>query len=120
MSLDGVKLTLPSRYPDALVWDPVTLRDAPTWMTAAGVADLLASCISIPDWPVAHAVGMDPSFTDLPERRMGDIVGTLRASAAALKEGELAAVGRMAGLLALSGFGMSFSRASPRLQVSST
>jgi len=38
----GVKRTLPSRYPDVLICDLETLRDAPPAMTAAGVGDLLA------------------------------------------------------------------------------
>ena len=41
--VDGVKRTLPSRYPDVLVCDLETLRDEPAAMTAAGVGDLLAA-----------------------------------------------------------------------------
>src|SRR5262249_44569635 len=47
--LDGVKRTLASRYPDALVCDLETLRDAPRAMTVAGVGDLLAAFVSLPD-----------------------------------------------------------------------
>jgi glycerol-1-phosphate dehydrogenase [NAD(P)+] len=36
--VDGVKRTLPSRYPDVLVCDLKTLRDAPQAMTVAGVS----------------------------------------------------------------------------------
>src|SRR5512142_2032403 len=48
--VDGVKRTLPSRYPDALVCDLETLADAPYEMTAAGVGDLLAAFVSLPGW----------------------------------------------------------------------
>jgi glycerol dehydrogenase-like iron-containing ADH family enzyme len=37
------------RYPDALVCDLETLRDAPYAMTAAGVGDLLVAGVSFAD-----------------------------------------------------------------------
>ena len=46
--VDGVKRTLDSRYPDALICDLETLRDAPAEMTAGGVGDMLAVFVSFP------------------------------------------------------------------------
>ena len=57
--VDGVKRTLPSRYPDVLICDLETLRDAPQSMTVAGVGDLLAAFNSYADWWLAHRLGLD-------------------------------------------------------------
>lgn len=63
--VDGVKRTLNSRYPDALICDLETLRDAPTEMTVGGVGDMLAVFVSFPDWLLAHRLGMDDTYSEL-------------------------------------------------------
>ena len=71
--VEGVKRTLPSRYPDALVCDLETLRDAPREMTVAGVGDLLAAFVSFPDWLLANHLGLDPSYSPLAQELMGPL-----------------------------------------------
>ena len=71
--VQGVKRTLPSRYPDALVCDLETRRDAPYAMTAAGVGDLLAAAVSFADWYLAYCLGMDATYTPLAETLMGSL-----------------------------------------------
>ncbi len=46
--VDGVKRTLDSRYPDALICDLETLRDAPDQFTRGGVCHMLAVFVSFP------------------------------------------------------------------------
>ncbi len=108
----GVKRTFPSRYPDALIWDLPTLAAAPAGMTAAGVADLLAAAVSLADWRLAHLLGMDPAHTPLPAVLTGALDEFLSEKAEAIRGNEMEAVGLLARLIALSGFGMSFVRAS--------
>ena len=71
--VDGVKRTLPSRYPDALLCDLETLADAPYEMTAAGVGDLLAAFVSLPDWYLANQLGMDDGYTEFAGRLHGTV-----------------------------------------------
>jgi glycerol-1-phosphate dehydrogenase [NAD(P)+] len=59
---DGVKRTVPSRWPDALLLDEDILRDAPVAMNRAGLGDLLAMFTAPADWYLAGAVGQDDSF----------------------------------------------------------
>lgn len=111
----GVKRTLPSRYPDALVCDLTTLRDAPAEMTAAGVGDLLAAGVSFADWYLAHALGLDHTYTPLAEGLMAGLEGTLPEAARGVRIGDLEAVGRLARLIALAGLAMSLSHATTPL-----
>ena len=59
---DGVKRTLPSRWPDALILDEDILADAPAAMNRAGLGDLLSMFTAPADWYLASAVGQDDSF----------------------------------------------------------
>ncbi|MBM3122646.1 MAG: sn-glycerol-1-phosphate dehydrogenase, partial [Chloroflexi bacterium] len=113
--VEGVKRTLPSRYPDALVCDLETLRDAPPSMTAAGVGDLLAASVSFADWHLAHRLGLDESYTPLAERLMAGLDSALPDVAAEARAGDLRATGALARWIALAGLGMSLSHATAPL-----
>ena len=105
--IHGVKRILPSRYPDALVCDLETLRDAPYAMTAAGVGDMLAATVSLPDWYLAHRLGMDDGYSELPAALTGDIVQILLSSAADIRERTLEGMALLAKLISLGGLAMS-------------
>jgi glycerol-1-phosphate dehydrogenase [NAD(P)+] len=80
----GVKRTVPSRWPDALIIDPDVLLDAPPELNRAGAGDMMAMFTSIADWYLASAVrgpgravempGHDPGggADDGPGERPGD------------------------------------------------
>ena len=109
--VDGVKRTLPSRYPDALVCDLETLRDAPREMTVAGVGDLLAAFVSFPDWLLAHRLGLDPSYTQFPQTLMGPLDEIFLAEAEGIRSGTLDGMAVLAKLIALGGLAMSLAHA---------
>jgi len=111
----GVKRTLPSRYPDALVCDLETLRDAPYAMTAAGVGDLLAAGVSFADWYLAFRLGMDGSYTPLAETLMGSLGDDLLELAPAIRRMDLGAMGALARWIALAGLAMSLAHATTPL-----
>jgi glycerol-1-phosphate dehydrogenase [NAD(P)+] len=113
--VDGVKRTLPSRYPDALVCDLETLRDAPYAMTAAGVGDLMAAGVSVADWYLAYRLGLDDSYTPLAESLMGPLGDTLLRLSQDIRSRELAAIASLAKLIALAGLAMSLSHATTPL-----
>ena len=123
----GVKRTVPSRWPDALVVDPAVLLDAPPDLNRAGAGDLMAMFTANADWYLASAV-----LGKLPPGEPGDpsyhpaVAGLVRARgprllalAAGLGPDTAAAVGvpapaapgpapltELAGLLTLSGIAM--------------
>ena len=113
--VDGVKRTLPSRYPDVLVCDLETLRDAPRSMTVAGVGDLLAAFGSYADWWLAYRLGLDNSYSDFAQTLMGPLDEIFLEQAEDLRAGTLESMSILAKLIALAGLAMSLSHATAPL-----
>ena len=113
--VDGVKRTLPSRYPDVLICDLETLRDAPRSMTVAGVGDLLAAFGSYADWWLAYRLGMDHTYTEFAQTLMGPLDEIFHEQAPGLREGTLESTAVLAKLIALGGLAMSLSHATAPL-----
>ncbi len=109
--IDGVKRTLPSRYPDALACDLETLAGAPYEMTSAGVGDLLAAFVSMADWYLAHQLGMDPTYSELAQRLMGPLDEIFLQTAPAIRSRSAQGMAVLAKLIALGGLAMSLSHA---------
>ena len=53
MTMDGLKISLPSRCADVILGDIDLLASAPRKMLAAGVGDMLAKYVSICEWRIA-------------------------------------------------------------------
>ena len=109
--VDGVKRTLPSRYPDAVISDLETLADAPYEMTVAGVGDLLVAFVSLPDWYLANQLGMDPAYNEFAQRLMGPLDDIFLAQAKSIHERSSEGMAVLAKLIALGGLAMSLSHA---------
>lgn len=109
--VEGVKRTLHSRYPDVLVCDLETLADAPYDMTVAGVGDLLAAFVSIPDWYLANRLGMDPTYTDFARLLMGPMDEIFMDCADKIHDKTAEGMEKLAKLIALGGLAMSLSHA---------
>ncbi|MCC7360076.1 MAG: iron-containing alcohol dehydrogenase [Anaerolineales bacterium] len=113
--VEGVKRTLPSRYPDGLVCDLETLADAPPEMTVAGVGDLLAAFNSYADWWLAGRLGLDHTYTEFAQTLMGPLDEIFLANAEAIRTRTPAGMALLAKLIALGGLAMSLSRATAPL-----
>ncbi len=100
----GTKRTVPSRWPDALLIDTLTLADAPPEMNLAGFGDLVCIWTAPADWYLASAVGMDDSYHDAPVALVREQGRRLLKDAAGLGEREPEALDRLARVLTLSGF----------------
>jgi len=109
--VDGVKRTLDSRYPDALICDLETLRDAPAEMTAGGVGDMLAVFVSFPDWYLAHRLGLDSTYSELAKNLVGPLDEILLEHADGIRRGRMESVAMLAKIIALGGLAMSLSHA---------
>src|SRR4026207_1336428 len=109
--VDGVKRTLDSRYPDALICDLETLRDAPSEITAGGVGDMLAVFVSFPDWYLAHRLGMDSTYSELAKNLVGPLDEILLEHAEGIRDGDMESVAVLAKIIALGGLAMSLSHA---------
>ena len=109
--ISGVKRTLPSRYPDVLICDLETLCDAPAAMTAAGVGDLLAAFSSYADWFLAQQLGIDGSYSELPQLLLGPLDRILLDNADAIRRRTPEGMAVLAKLITLAGLGMSLTHA---------
>jgi glycerol-1-phosphate dehydrogenase [NAD(P)+] len=58
----GVKRTIPSRWPSAVVADVTTITQAPDRLTAAGVGEVMSLFCAPADWYLASVVGLDDTF----------------------------------------------------------
>ena len=63
---DGVKRTIPSRWPDVVVADVATIAEAPEQLNTAGYGEVLSMFTAPADWYLASAVGLDASFHTAP------------------------------------------------------
>jgi glycerol-1-phosphate dehydrogenase [NAD(P)+] len=113
--VDGVKRTLPSRYPDVLICDLETLRDAPLSLTVAGVGDLLAAFSSYADWWLAYRLGLDLTYTEFAQTLMGPVDEIFLEQAEGLQAGTLESTAVLAKLIALGGLAMSLCHATAPL-----
>jgi len=113
--VNGVKRTLDSRYPDALICDLETLRDSPRQMTAAGVGDMLAAFVSLPDWVLANRLGLDQTYSELANRLLGPLDALLFGHAGDIRRGNPNGMSMLAKIISLGGLAMSLSHATTPL-----
>lgn len=59
---DGVKRTVASRWPDAVVADGRTIADAPPAMNRAGFGEMTSMLVAPADWRLACLVGTDTTY----------------------------------------------------------
>ena len=56
MSVDGLKVSLPSKCADVIIGDIDILKNAPMKMLQAGLGDMLAKYVSIAEWRIASEI----------------------------------------------------------------
>lgn len=103
---DGVKRTVPSRWPDALIVDLETIAGAPAAMNQAGFGELTAMFTAPADWYLATALGMDDTWDAGIAATYRDRGPALLAAAPGVATGEPAALGELVSLMTLSGIAM--------------
>lgn len=107
LSRDGVKRTLASRGPDAVVCDLRTIADAPLLMTQAGFGDVLARSVAYGDWYLSIQLGMDDPFSELPGRLLAAAEQAMIDRAAGVAVRDPAAVRAVLEAVLLAGMAMS-------------
>ena len=60
MERGGLKVSLPSKCPDAVIGEPEILAAAPVHMIRSGIGDMLAKYVSIAEWKIAALLVGDP------------------------------------------------------------
>jgi glycerol-1-phosphate dehydrogenase [NAD(P)+] len=104
--INGVKRTVPSRWPDALIVDLAVLADAPPALNQAGVGELASMFTAPADWRLANALGMDDTFDRSAIDLFRDGAPALLEAGNRLAAGDLGALEPLAELMTLSGIAL--------------
>lgn len=107
---NGVKRTIPSRWPDVLLADLPTIVEAPAAMTAAGYGDAISLYTAPADWYLASLVGLDDSYHPAPVEMLLEGGPDLIGVAAGVGRLEPGAMEELVRLLALRGIASGVSR----------
>ncbi len=103
---DGVKRTVPSRWPNTLLIDLGVIADAPPDMNRAGFGELCSMFTAPADWYLANAVGMDTSHDPAVVALFRDGAEGLLAGASRVRANDPAMLAELAGRMTLTGIAM--------------
>lgn len=107
VSTNGVKRTLPSRLPDALILDTRLLAETPEEIAMGGIGDAAVGCCSLADYRLAYECGMG-SFEPLAPAVFLPVLRSFLDQDDAFQTGGLATATAMAHNLVAAGFAMTF------------
>ncbi len=99
----GVKRTVPSRWPSAVVADVTTIAQAPARLTAAGFGEVLSLFTAPADWYLASVVGLDDTFHPVSRTLFRGFDRELPRWSADVGQRDPAAVEQLIGTLAVRG-----------------
>jgi glycerol-1-phosphate dehydrogenase [NAD(P)+] len=99
----GVKRTVTSQWPDAIVVDSSVLAAAPPTLNRAGFGDLLSTFTAPADWLLATAIGLPAGYRQEPVDLIRPYGERLLSLASRLAAAETGALTQLAELLTRSG-----------------
>ena len=99
----GVKRTVPSRWPDVVLGDAETVAGAPARMTRSGYGEMTSMYVAPADWQLAALMGTGSAFQDGPVALLQALSGQLDSCATGVAASEPAAVQTLTWALALRG-----------------
>jgi glycerol-1-phosphate dehydrogenase [NAD(P)+] len=100
---DGVKRTIPSRWPDVVVADVTTISTAPRQLNTAGYGEVLSMFTAPADWYLASVLGMDPTFHRAPRDLLAVFGRGLDTWSPGVAQGDLGAISQLTRMLAVRG-----------------
>ncbi len=103
---NGVKRTVTSHWPTALIVDLAVIADAPGAMNRAGFGELMAMFTAPADWYLASAVGVDHSYDPAVVRLFRDGGDRLLRSAPGVAAADHGALAELASQMTLTGIAM--------------
>ena len=99
----GVKRTLLTRWPDAVLTDVSVIAQAPRALNASGLGELLSLYCAPGDWLLAARCGMGETFTPMLIEMLELCGAGVEDWASGVRNGDLAAAHRLAAALAMRG-----------------
>ncbi|MBQ8641726.1 MAG: iron-containing alcohol dehydrogenase [Clostridia bacterium] len=107
MEREGLKVSLNSKCPDAVIGDAAVLAAAPVHMIRSGIGDMAAKYISLVEWQIAALLVGDyycPTVANI----VKESLAVCAENAAAAVSGDREAVCRLAEGLVMSGLAMNY------------
>ncbi len=99
----GVKRTLLTRWPDAVLTDGRVVAGAPHALSAAGLGEMLSMFVAPGDWLLASSVGLDESYTPVLIEMLSVCGAGIEDWAVGVGRGEVDGLRRLACGLAMRG-----------------
>ena len=100
---NGVKTTLPSRWPQAVLADTKVIADAPQYLNASGFGELLSMYAAPGDWYLAARTGMDPKYAPVLLEMLNLCGEGIEAWSGGIRAGEPEACAKLTTALAMRG-----------------
>jgi glycerol-1-phosphate dehydrogenase [NAD(P)+] len=100
---NGVKTTLPSRWPEAVLTDTKVIADAPHYLNASGFGELLSMYVAPGDWFLAARMGMDRKYAPVLLEMLSICGEGVEDWSAGIGTGEPEACAKLATALAMRG-----------------
>jgi glycerol-1-phosphate dehydrogenase [NAD(P)+] len=100
---NGVKKTSLSRWPEAVLCDIRTIAEAPAFLTAAGMGEMMSMFCAPGDWYLATQLGVDDTFTPVLLELLAICGGGIEEWSKGLATGDVNDSESLASALALRG-----------------
>jgi glycerol-1-phosphate dehydrogenase [NAD(P)+] len=99
----GVKRTVPSRWPDAVLADVETISEAPPSMNRAGFGEITSMFTAPADWRLANVLGLDTSWSEPPVELLEAVASGIDEWSPGVAVADVDAVERLTWALAVRG-----------------
>lgn len=100
---NGVKQTIPSRWPSAVLTDTRTIAEAPHYLNASGFGELLSMYCAPGDWYLANHIGIDDTYAPVLLDLFALCGEGIEDWSAGIAHGEVESSQRLAAALAMRG-----------------
>ena len=107
MERDGLKVSLPTKTPDAIIGDTEILATAPLKMAVSGLGDMLAKYVSICEWRIAHLLIGEDYCEEIASAVRGALAVCVQGAEGLLRKDESVLAAVFEGLV-LSGAAMTY------------
>lgn len=100
---NGVKRTVPSRWPDVVIADTVLIAEAPARMNRAGFGEINSMFVAPADWLLAKHLGFDDGFSRGPVAMLTEIGSDIAEWAPGLVDAKFDSIARLVRALDIRG-----------------
>ncbi len=107
MELEGLKKSLPSKCPDAVIGDSDILASAPVHMICSGIGDMLAKYVSLVEWRLAGVI-LDEYYCPTIAEIMKETLKKCVDNASAAVKGDKTAICAVTEGLVIAGLAMNY------------